>query len=255
MDYAIRIVEIAEAMHRAEKITVFTGAGLSALSGIPTYRDSGGLWKTHDPNTLSTKAAFKKDPRKVWDFAQTRRRLIKNSKPNISHQILADWSHRYPHMTLITQNIDDLHHRVGTHNVLRLHGSVWNVACSLPCEDSPRRWRDERVEFSKWPPRCHYCGALLRPGGIWFGERLPLSSAFQSLKATQCDVFLSIGTSAEVHPAAKLIGEAKSAGALIVEINPNITPASALVSHQLQAKAEHVLAEIEAQLQSQHKLE
>lgn len=250
MDSARKIKKAAETIQRASKLTVFTGAGLSALSGIPTYRDPGGLWKHVDPKEMATKQGFRKNPKLVWEFAQWRRQLIKGCNPNKSHQILADWSKRYPQMTVITQNIDDLHHRVGTQNVLRLHGSVWDVACSLPCENSPRRWRDTRTSFKRLPPKCHFCGALLRPGGVWFGERLPLSAAFQSAQATQCDIFISIGTSAEVYPAARLIGNAKEAGAFTIEINPDFTPATSLVSLSIHLPAELALAQIESLLSS-----
>ncbi|MDF1663472.1 MAG: NAD-dependent deacylase [Planctomycetota bacterium] len=245
MDNERKFRKAAETIRRASKITVFTGAGLSALSGIPTYRDPGGLWKHVDPKEMATKQGFRKNPAQVWEFAQWRRKVIKECQPNQSHRILADWSKRYSQMTVITQNIDDLHQRAGTRNVLRLHGSVWDVACSLPCEDSPRRWRDTRTSFKRLPPKCHFCGALLRPGGVWFGERLPLAAAFQSAQATQCDVFISIGTSGEVYPAARLIGDAKEAGAFTIEINPDFTPATGVVSLSIHSPAEIALQNIE----------
>ena len=246
MEQHQKISKAASKIQNAAKITVFTGAGLSVASGIPSYRDPlDGHWSRFDPKEMATREGFRRNPKLVWEFAQWRRQLIKNSQPNESHRILANWSQVHPQFTLITQNIDDLHQRAGSHNTLRLHGSIWNVACSLPCEESPRRWRDTRTEFTRLPPKCHFCGANLRPGGVWFGERLPLSEAFRSAQATQCDVFFVIGTSAEVYPAAKLIGQAKESGAFTIEINPDFTPASSIVSLSLHMAAEKALKEID----------
>jgi NAD-dependent deacetylase len=203
----------------AASIAVLTGAGVSAESGVPTFRGgtSGkpGLWTQYRPEELATPSAFAHNPKLVWEWYDWRRSLIAEAKPNPGHYALAEIETRARNFTLITQNVDGLHELAGSRNVLRLHGSIW----ILRCLDCKREREDRRVPLPELPPRCE-CGGMLRPGVVWFGEPLP-SNIWQQAEtaARQCDLFLLIGTSAVVYPAAGLAPIAKSAGARVVEIN------------------------------------
>lgn len=242
--------EVARRLHVAWKTTVLTGAGLSAASGVPTFRGEEGLWRTHRPEDLASVDGFRRDPHTVWEWTLERKRLIAECAPNRAHEVLADWSRRLPGFTVLTQNVDGLHDRAGTISVLELHGSIWEVGCALQCVDSPRRWRDERLEYPQTPPTCFYCGALLRPGEVLFGEQLPLDSALRAAQATQrCDVMLVIGTTAVVEPAASFIEMAKSPSTLVVEINPEPSQKAAwLMDVVLKAPAVQVLDRLEEEL-------
>lgn len=239
---------LADRLKPETRITVLTGAGVSAASGVPTFRGPEGLWKQYLPEQLATPQAFARDPRLVWEWYDWRRQKIAVCLPNRAHDVLASWSRRFHHFTLITQNVDGLHERAGTRDVLRMHGSIWEVACWTRCAGSPARWADERVVFSEIPPRCAYCGGLIRPGVVWFGEALDPAVVTKCVQATRCDVFLTVGTSAIVYPAAGLLEEARRSGACTVEINLEPTPASSLVNVALQGAAEHVLEEIDRRL-------
>ena len=228
------------------RITVLTGAGVSAASGVPTFRGAGGLWKSFKPESLATPQAFARDPRLVWEWYDWRRQKIAACEPNLAHRVLASWSERFPNLTLITQNVDGLHERAGTRDVIRLHGSIWEVRCWRGCTASPPRWRDDTVPHPEIPPRCPYCGDLIRPGVVWFGEALDPGIVDAATEAANCDVFITIGTSAVVYPAASFIDLARRQGAFTVEINPEATPA--MVDLALRGGAELVLPEIEAQL-------
>jgi NAD-dependent deacetylase len=225
-----------------------TGAGVSVASGVPTFRGPGGLWRQFRATDLATPEAFARDPRLVWEWYNWRRETIASCQPNVAHQVLASWTNRQADWRVVTQNVDDLHVRAGTRNLVRLHGSIWELTCSSGCAHSPRRWRDERVPLPELPPKCPACGALARPAVIWFGESLDPEDLRQAYRAAECDVFLTIGTSALVHPAAGLVDAAKLNGAFTAEINPEATPASGSVSTTIRAPAEVVLAEIEALL-------
>lgn len=199
---------------------MLTGAGVSAGSGIPTFRGAAGLWKRFRPEQLATPEAFARDPKTVWEWYDWRRARIAEAHPNPAHRVLADWSRRVPRFALVTQNVDGLHERAGTRNVLRFHGSIWEVGCAARCGRSPARWRDERVPMPEIPPPCPYCGAWLRPGVVWFGEAIDPEIAAGALAACACDLFLVVGTSSVVYPAAGLTDEARRLGAFTVEINP-----------------------------------
>ena len=227
---------------------MLTGAGVSAASGVPTFRGSDGLWKNFRPEALATAEAFGRDPSLVWEWYAWRRFRIAACEPNPAHLVLAEWSRRFSNFRLITQNVDGLHERAGTHNVIRLHGSIWEVSCWQGCRQSPKRWRDETVNFTELPPRCPYCGGLIRPGVVWFGETLETNVVSQAMNAMQCDVFLTIGTSAVVYPAAGFLEQAKAKGAFTVEINPEATPATRMVDLALAGHAEAVLPQIAAAL-------
>ena len=240
------------------RITVLTGAGVSAASGVPTFRGPDGLWKNFRPETLATAEAFGRDPLLVWEWYAWRRSLIAACQPNEAHRVLADWSRRFPHFKLITQNVDGLHEsalakatadetarRAGPTDVIRLHGSIWEVSCWEGCEGSPARWRDERLTFPEMPPRCPHCNGLIRPGVVWFGEMLDPDVVSQAADAADCDVFVTVGTSAVVYPAAGFLEQAKRNGAFTVEINPEATPASHSVDLALQGGAETILPQVD----------
>ena len=239
------VTELAKNLQSAQNITVLTGAGVSAESGVPTFRGPEGLWKTHRPEELATPDAFIRDPKLVWEWYDWRRRLIAECQPNAAHTTLAAWSRIYPKFSLITQNVDGLHERAGTRTTIRFHGSIWELCCWNDCSSSPERWTDERVPLSPIPPQCPSCGQLARPGVIWFGESIDKDVLKRSLASTDCDVFLSIGTSGLVYPAASLTKEAKLRGALTIEINPEDTPHTEIVDARFRSSAVQILNAIE----------
>jgi NAD-dependent deacetylase len=238
--------DLARRLTRDARITVLTGAGVSAASGVPTFRGADGLWNNFKPESLATPQAFARDPRLVWEWYDWRRQKIAACEPNAAHRVLAAWSRRFPHFRLITQNVDGIHERAGTRDVIRLHGSIWEVLCRRGCAGSPPRWRDDTVPHPEIPPRCPHCGDLIRPGVVWFGESLDPNIVDQATAAAHCDVFITIGTSAVVYPAAGLIDVARRSGAFTVEINPEATPA--MVDLALRGGAEVVLPQIDNQL-------
>ena len=239
---------LVERLTREARVTVLTGAGVSAASGVPTFRGADGLWKNFRPETLANAEAFGRDPKLVWEWYAWRRQRIAACEPNPAHRVLADWSKRFTHFRLITQNVDGLHERAGTDNTICLHGSIWEVSCWQGCARSPRRWRDETLSFAESPPKCPHCGAPIRPGVIWFGETLDPAIVRKASAAAQCDVFITAGTSAIVYPAAGFITEARQHGAFTVEINPESTPASSGVDLVLRGPAETILPDISRQI-------
>ena len=233
--------QLAARMKPDTRITVLTGAGISAASGVPTFRGPEGLWKSFRPESLATADAFRRDPKLVWEWYDWRRQILATKKPNRGHEVLAEWSRRYSGFRLITQNVDGLHERAGTQNVVRFHGSIWEVLCWDRCKASPARWWDETVPFPSIPPRCPHCGGLTRPGVVWFGEGIDPEVMRRSEQALDCDIFFTIGTSSLVYPAAELVHEAKRRGGYTVEMNIEATPASGLLDLALQGPAEELL--------------
>ena len=212
---------------------------------MPTFRGADGLWKNFKPESLATPGAFARDPKLVWEWYDWRRQKIAACEPNAAHHVLASWSRQFPHFTLITQNVDGLHEQADTRDVVRLHGSIWEVLCWRGCAMSPPRWRDDTVPYPEIPPRCPHCGDLIRPGVVWFGESLDPAIVDRATEASECDVFITVGTSAVVYPAAGLIDIARRNGAFTVEINPDVTPATATVDLALRGGAEKVLPEVD----------
>jgi NAD-dependent deacetylase len=238
--------ELADRLARARRVTVLTGAGVSAASGVPTFRGPEGFWKDFRPEDLATPEAFARDPATVWEWYDWRRQRIAKCRPNPAHEVLALWSRRYPLFTLVTQNVDGLHEAAGTSNVLRFHGSIWEVLCSRGCKAGPRR-EDRTSPFPILPPPCA-CGAPLRPGVVWFGEAIDSGILQASAAAIDCDVCIAVGTSAVVYPAAGLLPAARERGAFTAEINPEATPATSGVDCAIPARAEEALPEVERRL-------
>jgi NAD-dependent deacetylase len=236
---------VAQLLQACRRVTVVTGAGVSAASGVPTFRGREGLWKSYSPQELATPEAFQRNPKLVWEWYNWRRELISKCAPNPAHHVLSRWSRRYPGFTLITQNVDGLHETAATEHVVRFHGSIWEVFCWQECGASPARWVDRTVPFAQIPPPCPYCGGIIRPGVVWFGEGIDPDVLRESADASDCDLFMTIGTSSLVYPAAGLVEQAHETGAFTVEINPESTPASAAVDLSIRRPAESVLQEID----------
>jgi NAD-dependent deacetylase len=239
---------VAGRLRGAARVTVLTGAGVSAASGVPTFRGADGLWRQIRATDLATPEAFARDPRLVWEWYGWRRERVAACEPNAAHAVLADWTLQHDGWRIITQNVDDLHQRAGSRGVIRLHGSLWELACWNECAAAPATWRDERVPLPETPPRCPSCGGLARPAVVWFGESLPSAVIVEASDAAACDVFLTVGTSSVVYPAAGLVDTGRAHGAFIVEINPEATPASATVDVSIRAGAEDVLPAIDREL-------
>jgi NAD-dependent deacetylase len=237
--------QIADRILAGARTTVLTGAGVSAASGVPTFRGADGLWRRHRPEALATPEAFRRDPGLVWEWYDWRRQIVAACTPNRAHAVLAAWTRRDAEMSLITQNVDGLHERAGAERVIRFHGSLWEVGCWERCPGSPTRWPDHTVPFATLPPTCRHCDGLLRPGVVWFGEGIDPTVLSQSDEATACELFLTIGTSSVVYPAAGLVEQARRRGAFTVEINPDETPASDHVDLVLRGTAEAILDAIE----------
>ncbi len=231
-------------MSTASHIAVLTGAGVSAESGVPTFRDAQtGLWAKYRPEELATPDAFRRNPKLVWEWYAWRRERVAQADPNPGHLALAEMESRVPQFTLVTQNVDGLHRRAGSRNVIELHGNITRTKCFR--EDVVvETWADT----GEVPPRCPRCGGLLRPDVVWFGESLPAEPA-DALEAAieasrSCAVFFSMGTSSVVEPAASLPYEALRRGAVVVEINPAETPLTPRATFVLRGPAGEVLPKL-----------
>ncbi|MBD8269307.1 MULTISPECIES: SIR2 family NAD-dependent protein deacylase [Pseudomonas] len=216
---------LVQQLRMAQHVVVFTGAGASAESGIPTFRDAlTGLWERFDAAQLATSEAFRADPALCWGWYEWRRQKVVQAQPNGAHVAIAELASYVPKLTVVTQNVDNLHERAGSQDVIHLHGSLHSPRCidcglaytrPLPSDDLP----DGGIRIE--PPRCSSCRGYVRPGVVWFGEMLPEHAWSASLAAAgECDVFLSIGTSGIVYPAAELPLRALGHGAAVVHINP-----------------------------------
>jgi NAD-dependent deacetylase len=226
---------VASAVRDAQRVAVLTGAGVSAESGVPTFRDAqSGLWAKYDPRELATPEAFARNPGLVWDWYAARRDMLATVKPNAAHCALAELERRVPWFLLATQNVDGLHRLAGSVKVVELHGNITRVKCSA-CHALAETW-DPSARGE--PPRCRKCGAYLRPDVVWFNEMLPADAQRAAERAArECDVLIVAGTSAEVYPAAELPEHALRAGARVIEVNPERTPLSARATDVLRGPA------------------
>jgi NAD-dependent deacetylase len=230
---------LAGALRNARYVAVLTGAGVSAESGVPTFRDAQtGLWAKYDPQEIATPQAFARNPKLVWDWYAERRAKLATVAPNPAHRALAELEQRAPQFLLATQNVDGLHARAGSRKLVELHGNIARVKCSR-CATVAASWDEtERDE----PPRCASCGGYLRPDVVWFCELLPAQAqAAAEQAARECDVYLVAGTSGEVYPAAELPERARRAGARVIEVNPQPTPLSDIAHDVLRGPAGVVL--------------
>jgi NAD-dependent deacetylase len=250
--------EAAIALRRAGRVFALTGAGISAESGIPTFRGDGGLWRAHRAEQLATPEAFARDPRLVWEWYAWRQGVVGACAPNDGHRALQEMETMFGDFLLVTQNVDGLHQRAGSSGVVEMHGNIWKARCALetePGNPAVRRAHPEAsAAYGEWcsvvdfdasgvelPPPCS-CGGLLRPHVVWFGEPLNghvIDVAFH--RARQAEVLLSIGTSAQVTPAALLPRIAAETGACVIEVNPETTPNSSLARYALRGGAATIL--------------
>ncbi len=237
---------LLDALRIARHVMVFTGAGVSQESGIPTFRDTlTGLWSTFDPERLATPQAFAHQPNLVWGWYEFRRAAVLRCQPNPAHKAIAEMAAQVPTLTLVTQNVDDLHERAGSPGVLHLHGSLHQPrcsACGLPFALPPGIPDEPEGGRSLPPPRCPHCDGPVRPGVVWFGESLPEGAWAQACRAARsCDLLFSVGTSSVVYPAAELPFMADEAGATIVQVNPHPTDLDRVTDHTLAGKAGDIL--------------
>jgi NAD-dependent deacetylase len=227
-------------LEEARSIAVLTGAGISAESGIPTFRGPGGLWRQYRPEDLATPQAFARDPKLVWEWYDWRRQRVAAAQANPAHRALAKLEAHAPHFTLITQNVDGLHRAAGSRNIIELHGTLWRLRCVACAAEEENR----SVPLVPLPPHCR-CGALMRPCVVWFGESLPPDAIAKAMRAAEeCEVFLVCGTSAVVYPAAALPDRALAAGARVVEVNLDPTPFSQFSHVSLRGKCGELLPRI-----------
>lgn len=243
---------LTRALRDATRVVALTGAGVSAESGVPTFRDKQtGLWEKFDASELATPAAFAADPALVWGWYEWRRAIVLRAEPNGAHRALAELADLVPQLTLVTQNVDDLHERAGSRNVLHLHGELAHPVCEI-CQRAythPEGMPDVPAEGRRLePPRCAGCGGRVRPGVVWFGESLPELTWMAARDVTRrCDVFLCCGTSAVVHPAASLATMAIETGATTLQINPHPTELDASVNVALHGPAGILLPQLVAE--------
>jgi len=236
----VTIEAVRALLATARSIVVLTGAGISAESGVPTFRGPGGLWREYRAEDLATPEAFARDPRLVWEWYDWRRQKIAPARPNPGHDALVTLEKRAPDLTLITQNVDGLHPLAGSRNLLEIHGTLWRTRC-LSC----REVRENReAPLARIPPRCA-CEGLLRPDVVWFGEPLPYDLLQRALRAVEtCDLMLVIGTSGLVQPAASMADAALARGTPVVEINLDPTPLSDHATVAVHGKAGEILAKV-----------
>ncbi len=228
----------------AKSLLVITGAGISAESGIPTFRGSDGLWKNYRAEELATPWAFERDPVVVWQWYDWRRGIIGEAQPNPGHLAIKELEDMFPHFLLITQNVDGLHARTGIRNIIEIHGNLWRVRCVRDGRESMLT----DVPLEEIPPRCD-CGALLRPDVVWFGESIPGAALRQSFHALEtCDALLVVGTSGVVYPVASFPEEVKGNGGLVIEVNMEETPITRVADISLFGRSGDILPEIVKEL-------
>jgi NAD-dependent deacetylase len=245
-----QVEEVVEFLAGAGRVAVLTGAGISAESGVPTFRGKDGLWKQYKAETLATPEAFERDPKLVWEWYDWRRGLIAPVEPNAGHRVIAGWESLFGEMAVITQNVDGLHAKAGSQNVVELHGNIWKLRCAR--EGTVEEVRDNPLPHI--PPVCPNCGSLFRPHIVWFGESLDPVVLDRAYDLSQsCQVMFVIGTSAVVHPAASLPYAAARAGAKIVEVNLEPTSLTPHANFFFPGKAGEILPVLDRQLRERIK--
>ncbi len=237
MSNGLTILDVRNRIQRARSVTVLTGAGISADSGVPTFRGADGLWKNFRPEELASPDAFAQDPKLVWEWYNWRRELLATKRPNAAHEALVQLERQLPDFWVITQNVDGLHAMAGTQRLSEIHGNIWKIRCT----------QCHRVTLNQdvplfYPPTCLECDGLLRPHIVWFGESLAPKDLECSYAALQrCDILVIIGTSGVVYPAASFAPVAKDHGAFVVELNLEATPHSSVVDVSFQGRAKELV--------------
>ena len=237
MPTVLSLTDIRDRLNRSKSITVLTGAGISADSGVPTFRGPEGLWKNFRPEELASPEAFARNPKLVWEWYDWRRKLLSTKSPNPAHITLATFEKHVENFWLITQNVDGLHTTAGSRKLSEIHGNIWKVRCTACGRISQNH--DVPIIY---PPTCKSCGGLLRPHIVWFGESLApedLDASYTALRT--CEILLIIGTSGVVYPAASFAPIAKNQGALVVEVNLDPTPHSSIIDVSFQGRAKDVV--------------
>jgi NAD-dependent protein deacetylase/lipoamidase len=248
MDSSLK--KAADVLRQSSNILVITGAGISAESGIPTFRGEGGYWRSLDPMKLATPQAFAEDPKTVWEWYDYRRSLIAGAQPNAAHLALAALEEEGKRVFIISQNVDDLHERAGSREVVHIHGSIWEVRCLA----ERRTYEHREAPLAEIPPRCH-CGGLLRPNVVWFGEALP-TDVLAKIEDYYChqepDILFVIGTEGVFPYISGFVQRAKELGALAIEINPSATAITRIVDCALHQRATEALDTL---IKAAHELE
>ena len=235
MDNALK--QVRDRLAKAQAVTVLTGAGISADSGVPTFRGVDGLWRNFRAEDLATPEAFARDPRLVWEWYNWRRELIATKHPNAAHFALAKLEQRTDRFWLITQNVDGLHRSAGSTKLSEIHGNIWQVRCTR-CAGI----EENREVPIPMLPQCRICGALLRPHIVWFGESLAEEDLLRSYRSLEsCDLLLIVGTSGVVYPAASFAQVAKAAGAFVVELNLDATSNTDTVDLSVRGRAKDLV--------------
>ena len=231
--------EILARLAKSSRVVAFTGAGISKESGIPTFRERGGLWENYRVEDVATSEAFQRDPELVWKFYLSRRKDALKAQPNAAHLRIAEWGKQLPFVGVVTQNIDGLHARAGSVQIQELHGNLWKVRCTS-CEVTQE---DRTTEFSGLP-HCRACNGLLRPHIVWFGETLDLMTIQTSLEWMRtADLIFVVGTSGVVEPAAGFVRDAKLHGVFVVEVNPEETALTSVANVSLFGRAGKIFGE------------
>jgi len=240
MQTETQTADAREWLRTAKSVAVLTGAGISAESGLPTFRGPGGLWRNQKPEQLATPQAFARDPQTVWEWYDWRRQVHSGAQPNAGHRALVGLERAKSEFLLITQNVDSLHERAGSRAIVHLHGSLWRVRCLQCGEERP----NDQVPLDPLPPRCA-CGGMQRPAVVWFGESLPERELNVALAAARrAEVFLVVGTSSLVYPAAALPRVALESGARVIEVNPEPTELTPYAHAPLRGPAGEILPQI-----------
>lgn len=235
------IEDARPALEAARRVVVLTGAGVSAESGLATFRAADGLWEGHRVEDVATPEAFARNPQLVWEFYEMRRVQAASASPNPGHVSIAAMQRRFEDFTLITQNVDGLHQRAGSTDVLEVHGSLWRIDCRR-CGTTRE---DRQTPQPTLPPKCQRCGEIERPAIVWFGEALPEDVYLAGVDAVErCNVFIVVGTSAQVYPVAGLIPLARRTGSIVIEINPEASALSHMAHVELRGKAGEVLPKL-----------